>query len=29
MQRYEEMMSGLRGKVVVGRKLTRVEMNER
>lgn len=29
MQRYEEVMSGLRGKVVVGRKLTRDEMNER
>jgi hypothetical protein len=29
MQRYEDVMSGLRGKVVVGRKLTRDEMNER
>jgi len=29
MQRYEEVMSGLRGKLVVGRKLTREEMNER
>jgi hypothetical protein len=29
MQRYEEVMAGLRGKVVVGRKLTRDEMNER
>jgi hypothetical protein len=29
LRRYEEVMSGLRGKVVVGRKLTRDEMNER
>lgn len=29
MQRYEDVMSGLRGKVLVGRKLTRDEMNER
>ena len=29
MRRYEEVMAGLRGKVVVGRKLTRDEMNER
>jgi len=29
MQRYEQVMAGLRGKVVVGRKLTRDEMNER
>jgi len=29
MQRYDEVMSRLRGKVVVGRKLTRDEMNER
>lgn len=30
MQRYDELMSGLRGKVVVGRKkLTREQMNER
>lgn len=29
MQRYEEVMAGLRGKLVVGRKLTRDEMNER
>lgn len=29
MQRYEDVMAGLRGKVVVGRKLTRDEMNER
>ena len=29
MQRYDEVMSGLRGKVVLGRKLTREQMNER
>jgi hypothetical protein len=29
MKRYEEVMADLRGKVVVGRKLTRDEMNER
>ena len=29
MQRYEEVMTQLRGKIVVGRKLTREEMNER
>ena len=29
MLRYEEVMKDLRGKVVVGRKLTRDEMNER
>jgi hypothetical protein len=29
VRRYEEVMAGLRGKVVVGRKLTRDEMNER
>ena len=29
MQRYEEVMAGLRGKLVVGRKLSRDEMNER
>ena len=29
MRRYEEAMAELRGKVVVGRKLTRDEMNER
>ena len=29
MDRYEEVMKGLRGKVVVGRKLTRDERNER
>jgi hypothetical protein len=29
MQQYEQVMSGLRGKLVVGRKLTRDEMNER
>ena len=28
MRRYEEVMAGLRGKVVVGRKLSRDEMNE-
>lgn len=29
MHRYEEVMSTLRGKVVVGNKLSRDEMNER
>jgi hypothetical protein len=29
VQRYDEAMKTLRGKVVVGRKLTRDEMNER
>ncbi len=29
MRRYEEVMASLRGKVVVGRKLSRDEMNER
>lgn len=29
MQQYEAVMAGLRGKLVVGRKLTRGEMNER
>ncbi|HWH84178.1 MAG TPA: hypothetical protein VNU71_18260 [Burkholderiaceae bacterium] len=29
MRRYEQVMSGLRGKLVVGRKPTRDEMNER
>jgi hypothetical protein len=29
MQQYEQVMSGLRGKLVVGRKLSRDEMNER
>jgi hypothetical protein len=29
MQQYEQVMSALRGKLVVGRKLTRDEMNER
>lgn len=29
MQRYDELMAELRGKVRVGRKLTRNEMNER
>jgi hypothetical protein len=29
MQRYEQVMAGLRGKLVMGRKLTRDEMNER
>ena len=29
VDRYEETMSGLRGKVVVGRKLTRDQRNER
>ena len=29
MKRYEEVMAGLRGKLVVGHKLTRDEMNER
>lgn len=29
MQQYEAVMTGLRGKLVVGRKLTRDEMNER
>ena len=29
MQQYETVMTGLRGKLVVGRKLTRDEMNER
>ena len=29
MDHYEQVMAGLRGKVVVGRKLTRDEMNER
>ena len=29
MQQYEQVMSDLRGKLVVGRKLTRDEMNER
>ncbi|HET6598955.1 MAG TPA: hypothetical protein VFG60_03240 [Burkholderiaceae bacterium] len=29
MRRYEEVMAGLRGKVVIGRKLNRDEMNER
>lgn len=28
-QKYEEVMAGLRGKAVVGRKLTRDQMNER
>ncbi len=28
-QRYQELMSRLQGKVIVGRKLTRDEMNER
>lgn len=28
MRRYEQVMTGLRGKVVVGRKLSRDEMNE-
>jgi hypothetical protein len=29
MQRYEEVMAGVRGQLKVGRKLTRDEMNER
>lgn len=29
LQRYEDVMKDLRGKLVVGRKLTREEMNER
>ena len=29
MQRYDEVMEKLRGKLKVGRKLTREEMNER
>lgn len=29
MRRYEEVMADVRGKLVVGRKLTRDEMNER
>jgi molecular chaperone GrpE (heat shock protein) len=29
MQRYDEAMAGLRGRLKVGRKLTRDEMNER
>jgi hypothetical protein len=29
MQQYESVMAGLRGKLVVGRKLSRDEMNER
>ena len=29
VKQYETVMAGLRGKVVVGRKLTRDEMNER
>lgn len=29
MKRYDEVMAELRGKVVVGRKLSRDEMNER
>ncbi len=29
LQHYDEFMRGLRGKVVVGRKLTRAEINER
>ena len=29
MQQYEQVMAGLRGKLVVGRKLSRDEMNER
>ena len=29
IQRYDELMSGLLGKVVVGHKLTREQMNER
>lgn len=29
MQRYEDVMAGLRGEVVVGRKLARDEVNER
>jgi len=29
MRHYEQVMSGLRGKLVVGRKLSRDEMNER
>ena len=29
LQQYEQVMAGLRGKLVVGRKLTRDEMNER
>ena len=29
MQEYEHVMAGLRGKVVVGRKLSRDELNER
>lgn len=29
MRRYEDVMAGLRGKLVVGKKLTRDEMNER
>lgn len=29
LRRYDEVMSQLRGKLVVGRKLTRDEMNER
>ncbi|MES3012200.1 MAG: hypothetical protein V4750_00520 [Pseudomonadota bacterium] len=29
MQQYEAVMAGLRGKLVVGRKLSRDEMNER
>ena len=29
MQHYEQVMAGLRGKVVMGRKLSRDEMNER
>ena len=29
VQRYEDVMAGLRGKLVLGRKLTRDQMNER
>ena len=29
LQQYEQVMAGLRGKLVVGRKLTRDEMTER
>lgn len=29
LERYDEVVSGLRGKLRVGRKLTREEMNER
>ena len=29
LQQYEALMTGLRGKLVVGRKLSRDEMNER